>query len=30
MSHVFGRRLTYEQLTGKDEIHQQEAGTRPS
>ena len=30
MSHVFGRRLTYEQLTGKDEIHQQEAGTWPS
>ena len=30
MNHVFGRRLTYEQLTSKDKIHQEEAGTWPS
>jgi len=32
MGHVFGRRLTYEQLTGKgtDSLHQEEAGTWPA
>jgi len=30
MNHVFGHRLTYEQLTGKDELHQEEAGSGPA
>ena len=32
MGHVFGHRLTYAQLTGKDIdlLHQEEAGPRPA
>jgi transposase-like protein len=32
MEHIAGRRVTYEQLTGKgtDSLHHEEAGTRPS